>query len=569
MRFCNLLFGFRAFVIILLSIFYTSVSAQELPVSPLNLPISFAGTYGELRHDHFHSGFDFRVGGKVGDPVHSIKSGYVSRISVSTTGYGNGLYINHYDGTTSVYGHLLCYSDNLASLVKKAQYEKKSYSVNLIFKEGEIPIAQGEIVGKVGSTGSSVAPHLHLEVRDTKTETPLNFIKRGYYIVNDDLSPVFRKINFYAHCDTLPIPLSGLMRSIKAPVSLSTPISLPHKSYIGIDAIDKQNGTPGRLAVEEYLVTLDGETIFHFKIGEIPFSHDRYIQSTIDYSQSYRGGNDVIKTYVEPGNLLSDRIESKNEGLIVLDDYNPHSLVITVSDIDGNSSSLKYKVVRDDSVGEGCIQKPDSISTMPMLWYAPNILINSEISFAVKATSLYNSLYFSYNKVADRDSVNGIWSDVWQMGSPDVPMHNPAFISIKANVPERLRDKATAAFYSDGKLSYAGGYWSGEGIFLKGRFGTYCVTIDTIAPVITFYERKGSIVTSSNEIIIPLKDNFSGIGKMDVTIDDEWVLFKYLRGRIVVTLDRERIAKGKHTIVVKVADRCSNEALATRTFTWK
>ncbi|MCR5827618.1 MAG: M23 family peptidase, partial [Bacteroidales bacterium] len=62
---------------------------------PLDLPMSFASSYGELRHDHFHGGIDFRTGGKTGDPIHSIKDGYVSRISVSTTGYGNGIYITH------------------------------------------------------------------------------------------------------------------------------------------------------------------------------------------------------------------------------------------------------------------------------------------------------------------------------------------------------------------------------------------------------------------------------------------------------------------------------------------
>lgn len=57
--------------------------AQEQAIRPLDVPMSFSGTYGELRHDHFHSGVDWRVGGKVGDDIHAIKSGYVSRESPS------------------------------------------------------------------------------------------------------------------------------------------------------------------------------------------------------------------------------------------------------------------------------------------------------------------------------------------------------------------------------------------------------------------------------------------------------------------------------------------------------
>ena len=60
--------------------------AQEQAIRPLDVPMSFSGTYGELRHDHFHSGVDWRVGGKVGDDIHVIKSGYISRVSVSPWG---------------------------------------------------------------------------------------------------------------------------------------------------------------------------------------------------------------------------------------------------------------------------------------------------------------------------------------------------------------------------------------------------------------------------------------------------------------------------------------------------
>ena len=68
-----------------------SAWAQEQAIRPLDVPMSFSGTYGELRHDHFHGGLDWRVGGKVGDDIHVIKSGYISRVSVSPWGYGNGI----------------------------------------------------------------------------------------------------------------------------------------------------------------------------------------------------------------------------------------------------------------------------------------------------------------------------------------------------------------------------------------------------------------------------------------------------------------------------------------------
>ncbi|MFA7033979.1 MAG: M23 family metallopeptidase [Bacteroidales bacterium] len=545
-------------------------NAQEKAVLPLDLPLSFAGTYGELRHDHFHSGFDWRVGGRIGDPIHAIKSGFVSRISVSTTGYGNGLYITHFDGTTSVYGHMSAYCDKIAKIVKSEQYDKESFSVSIYPKAGEIPVVQGEVIGYVGSTGSSVAPHLHLEVRDTESETPLNYIARDYYKVNDDVSPVFRKINFYAYTDTLPIPIHGLIKSIVSPVQSSETIYLPNKSYIGIDAIDRQNGTPARLAVEEYRVCMDQEVIFDFKVGEIPFSEDRYIQSLIDYSQSYKGGGDVVKTLVDPGNLLAlHRVNSLHDGVIILSDYDPHTLTVEVSDIDGNSASLKYTVRRDDSAGADLLRSPASDSTTEMLWFTPNVFINDEISFVLPPAALYNSIYFNYSKIRESDTAANIWSSVWQMGSRAVPLQTSAFIKIRCNIPDRLRDKAVAARYSDGRLSFAGGKWDGSGVAFKGSFGTYCVSVDTIAPQISFLERKGSIVRGDGEIIVPLKDDLSGIGKTDVRIDGKWALYQYRNGRIFITLDMDKVKKGKHAIVVTVSDNCGNESSATRNFIWK
>jgi murein DD-endopeptidase MepM/ murein hydrolase activator NlpD len=90
---------------------FSELSAQKHPgndpiICPVKPPYLFAGSFGELRPNHFHSGLDFRTQGQTGMPVFAVKDGYVSRVGISPTGYGNALYMNHSDGTTSVYGHL-------------------------------------------------------------------------------------------------------------------------------------------------------------------------------------------------------------------------------------------------------------------------------------------------------------------------------------------------------------------------------------------------------------------------------------------------------------------------------
>ena len=74
--------------------------------SPIKMKIAIAGTFGELRNNHFHSGIDIKTKQKKYIPIYATQDGYVSRIKVSTYGFGKALYINHEQGFTTVYAHL-------------------------------------------------------------------------------------------------------------------------------------------------------------------------------------------------------------------------------------------------------------------------------------------------------------------------------------------------------------------------------------------------------------------------------------------------------------------------------
>ena len=91
---------------------------------------TLAGTMGELRSSHFHTGIDIRTGGVQGVPVLAAADGYLTRVVVSPAGYGNALYIMHPNGETTVYGHLKVFSDNIQQYVRNEQYKLKSFEVN-------------------------------------------------------------------------------------------------------------------------------------------------------------------------------------------------------------------------------------------------------------------------------------------------------------------------------------------------------------------------------------------------------------------------------------------------------
>jgi murein DD-endopeptidase MepM/ murein hydrolase activator NlpD len=125
------------------------------PVSNKNLSRMASG-YGYRIHPIYktrklHTGMDFSA--KSGTPIYATGDGKISKVRRSRKGYGNHVIINHGYGYKTLYAHMTKY------IVRKGQKVKR-----------------GEVIGYVGSTGTSVAPHLHYEVhKDGRKINPVNF----------------------------------------------------------------------------------------------------------------------------------------------------------------------------------------------------------------------------------------------------------------------------------------------------------------------------------------------------------------------------------------------------------
>ena len=528
--------------------------AQEKAIPPLDVPMSFSGTYGELRHDHFHSGLDWRVGGRIGDPVHAIKSGYVARVTVGPWGYGNGLYINHPDGTTSVYGHLNNFREDIAKRVEEAQFAEESFSVDLRFAPEEFPVERGDIVAQVGNTGSSAGPHLHMEIRDTEEDVSLNYLSRGVYKPVDKSAPQFHRVCFYG-LDSLPVPDTWRVHNFTRPTEVRDTLKLPARSYVAFDVTDRQEGTNAKLAVEEYRVSLDDSLLFAFKVGDMPAAKGRYIKSLIEYRESRRGGRDLVKSRVDPNNLLADRITARDDGLIILGDDAVHQVRLEAIDEHGNRATVRYRVRRDESLVAP--PRDTTLNWTSWLWYMQNMVSDGAMTYYLPAGALYNHINFTWKKIADPDPARGIVSEVWQIGSPDIPQQMPGELEIAADIPEGLEEKAYMANYGT-TLSQAG---------VQVRFGTYCVAVDTVAPTIQFLGNKGQIV-SGNTIRIRVRDEASGVADARVEIDGKWYLSMLKGSTVSLELKEELIRRGNHQLKILVTDNCGNESSETREFSY-
>jgi murein DD-endopeptidase MepM/ murein hydrolase activator NlpD len=171
----------------------TSYAQNNYPTNyfrnPLSIPIYLAGNFGECRPNHFHSGIDIKTLGKENLPVHAAASGYVSRIKLDAVGFGHAIYITHPNGFTTLYAHLNNFEPHLQAFVKAQQYVQKKWNIDVTLKPDQFPVSQGEFIAYSGNTGSSTAPHLHFEIRNTLSEHPLNPMLFGLPIA-DTVAPV-------------------------------------------------------------------------------------------------------------------------------------------------------------------------------------------------------------------------------------------------------------------------------------------------------------------------------------------------------------------------------------------
>lgn len=340
--------------------------SEEKYLYPINpgAPASLAGTMGELRSTHFHAGIDIRTNNVIGIPVLASKSGYISRVGVSPSGYGNVIYITHPDGNTTLYGHLDRFGEPLADYVLKEQYRRKSGRVNLFFRAGQFSVTRGDTIAFSGNSGSSGGPHLHFEARDRNNFALNPMLVESFAEIRDELPPVIEKIAL----KTLDVNsrindqfgrFEFHVQRVGNDFVFPTPVLAT--GNIGVEILAKDKLAPRSRffgAVNYIEMEVDSQVVFNQSIDKINIARSRRIYTMMDFKTMRDQGTRFYKLYLEDGNDLNFYSNSPGDGKIRVNGDGVTSIKITTRDSYGNSSHLTFRLKASALTTETRFLKP-------------------------------------------------------------------------------------------------------------------------------------------------------------------------------------------------------------------
>jgi|TARA_B110000046_G_scaffold146697_1_gene154069 murein DD-endopeptidase MepM/ murein hydrolase activator NlpD len=533
--------------------------------SPLDIPLKISGTFGELRNNHFHAGIDIKTNHRTGLKVYATADGYVSRIKVALWGYGKTIYITHPNGYTSVYAHLSKFGDGIQEYVKNIQYQKESYETgNMYPEENKILVKKGEIIAYSGRTGGYVAPHLHYEIRDTKTEHIINPMLLGLKI-QDSIAPRINKLIAYSIGSNSRINRSTKKQSLSIKKDtlnsyITSRISASGKIGFGINAYDflgKESNKNGVYSIE---MLVNGKRHYYHDLETFSFPESKYINLLIDYPHYASYKSRIQKTFLEKENKLSIYKGLINDGIIDVKEGFNYQVDIITKDFKGNTSSIRIPVIglKSESILE---QKNDTtnykISKIKFQKFTKN-----GVTVAFPKNTFYEDVFIDF-------SVNGTIAEIHK---PNIPLDKNFTITFDSIMYENSDiDNIYIANINNKRYPY---YQktrkrSNKLFTTTKNLGKYTLLIDNLEPKIYNPNFKnGDWVSRLKYLTIKISDSQSGIKSYKAYIDDEWVLMEYdlKNKKLSYDFSDKKLVGSKHIFKLVVSDNVGNTNIYNSTF---
>lgn len=492
--------------------------------NPLDVTLILSGTFGELRPNHFHSGLDIKTQHREGLKVYAVADGYVSRIKISTFGYGKALYITHPNGYTSVYAHLQKFSPEIEAYIKKLQYEKESFEIEVFPKPDELPVVKSDVIAYSGNTGGSGGPHLHFEIRDNQ-ERPINPMLFGLDI-KDTTTPTIKNIYVYAIDEDSHVNFSRereKLRLIKLDNGDYTVENI--KAYgkigFGIETNDRQDLATNNNGVSNIQTVFNGSRNFEIDFKRFSFDETRHLNRLIDYEHYKTEKKRIQKLFVEPNNPLSMYKNLDNNGFLIIRDSTASVYKICVKDFQNNNSWITINI--EGELSQDVKQKKEFKTDYFIYANKTNELVDKNLEVHFPQNSFYDDFFIDFQ----------VQNDTLILHDDIVPVKDNFTISYDIS---NYNKSDSNQLYIARLVGYKNQYALYSNTFRKGNFlttstktlGTYALTLDKDAPTIepvNFSE--GKWLSNYRYLKIKIEDKGSGISNYRATINGKWILMEY------------------------------------------
>ncbi|WP_198661798.1 M23 family metallopeptidase [Lewinella sp. IMCC34183] len=506
-----------------LTLTLASLGAQYAP--PLRGPLLVTGTFGELRSNHYHGGIDFRA--SVGTPVRAVADGYVSRIVVSGSGFGQAIYVDHPDGKRSVYGHLEVLAPELLDTVRTLQYARESFALDLQPDSLAFPVRQGQVIGGVGNRGYSFGPHLHFEIRESATDAQLNPLSLGFEIP-DTRTPYVQQIRMYgwtAAGDRLEERTYDV-GSGELPDTIT--VGYPRVGF-GVRGFDRQNSMPNRNGFYEAGLRVDTVESFAIRFDRVPIESTRYINALTDYREWQRNRNWFYLLYPESPTAVFWADPAPANGILNLSRGVPVPVTVAVRDFSGNERAISSVILFDPTAEPPLTPQRGKGYQYFLPAGEASIIDTAGLRLELSANALYRDLRFRYARL--EDTSEGYLSATHQLQDEETPLHGRATLRIRPRNPvaDSLRQHVYVGRCSaGGNHSPAGGSWQADGTMQTtiSAFGDYALLLDTTPPEIRIKQFSTDLRGRSGFSLL-LEDAVGGGLDFRGTVDGEWVLLEY------------------------------------------
>ena len=581
----------RILLIMLFVFFSAYLPAQSISYpkyyfrNPLAIPIKLAANFGELRPNHWHMGLDIRTNQKENLPVYAAAKGYIAHVGIRSQSFGRYIIINHPNGYSTLYAHLNNFFPALEQYLTAQQYKQETWAIESDFSKEKFPVSKGQFIAYSGNTGGSQGPHLHFEIRDTKTDKCLNPLLFGF-TVQDNVPPILVKLAMYDrnHSVYEQSPLFFLLKKTDSGYIIpGKPLikTGTDKISFAIQAYDRTTGSLNPNGIYSAELFFDEEPQISFVLDSITYTETSYLNAHIDYKYRYDGGSFLQHLSQLPGDHGPVYKKIKNDGILSLQDTNVYAVRIEIKDAYLNTSQLNFFIQYDDSLNKSIINGSYKNKNIQQV-FAPNnvnVLEKPDFEIYLPELCLYDtvqSFYFRSNS-----SLPNAVTESHQVDNASIPVHTDFTVRMKTTKPiaDEWKDKIVIQRNYRSGNSVRKAEWekdastNSEWLVAKfDDFGTFQAFVDTEPPEIndpdSYRGGRGDTIDLSpaKRIIFQPTDNSRIIKNFRAELDGQWLRFTNDKNWSYIYIFDERCPYGIHQLKVSVEDIVGNRTTKTWSF---